>query len=68
MAELEPTAPVSTPWYLSKRFYLNVLGIVAALLPVTSGFIEQYMGEAAVIWGTLNVILGVISKGAISLK
>lgn len=67
MADVIVPAPV-TPFYKSKRFYLNLLGVLAVVAPQTKGFIEQYLSESAAIWATLNVILGFISKGKISLS
>lgn len=60
--------PVVTPFYISKRFWVNVLAVVACVLPQTKGFIETYLAEAAGAWATINVILGFISKGKISLS
>lgn len=62
------TVPVPTPFYLSKRFYLNILGVLVCVLPQTKGFVETYLGETAATWATLNILLGFISKGKISLS
>jgi hypothetical protein len=32
----------SKPWYLSKTLWLQILGIVAVIVPASAGFIAQY--------------------------
>jgi hypothetical protein len=60
--------PVNTPFYKSKRFYLNVLAVVAVVVPQTRSFIEAYLVESSSIWAGLNIVLGFISKGKISIS
>lgn len=57
-----------TPFWKSKRFWLNILGIVAAVLPATADFISKNLGETAAFWAVLNILLNFITKDKLTLS
>ena len=52
----------SKQWYLSKTLWLQVLGIIAIIVPASKEFIAQNLGESAAAWAFINVVLRLISK------
>jgi hypothetical protein len=60
------------PWYLSKMMLVNLImavaGVVAVFKPEAAEFAKQYLGEGAVFWGVLNLILRAITKDKISIN
>lgn len=58
---------VSKPWYLSKMVWINLLAIIAAVIPATSGIIQEHFAVAAPIWGVVNVVLRLVTKDKLEL-
>lgn len=58
----------SKPFYLSKTLWIQVLGVVALLVPASSAFIQQYFTEAGIGWALINAILRLISKDQIEIS
>lgn len=58
----------SKPFYLSKTFWVQVLGVVAVAVPASREFIQNNLGEAGAAWAVINVILRAISKDKLSLS
>ena len=56
-----------TKWYLSKRFYVNVLFALACIMPQTQDFVKQNLSETGTLWGVLNIVLAAISKGKLQI-
>ena len=55
------------PWYLSKTLWVQVLAIVAIVLPSSSEFIKEYFAEAGMGWALINMILRLVSKDKIEI-
>lgn len=58
----------SKPFYLSKTFLVQLLALVAIVVPKSRDFITNNLGESAAIWAVLNMVLRVISKDKLSLS
>lgn len=56
------------PFYLSKTVWLQVLALIAVLVPASAHFIQQNLSESAALWGVLNLVLRVISKDRLSIS
>jgi len=50
------------PFYLSKTFWLQVLALVAILVPASAAFIQANFTEAGAAWVVINLFLRAISK------
>lgn len=57
----------SKPWYLSKTLWMQVLAIVAIVVPSSAAFIKEYFSEIGVGWAVINMILRLISKDKIEI-
>lgn len=56
------------PFYLSKTFWMQVLAIVAIILPSSAAFIKEYFSEVGIGWALINMILRLISKDKIEIS
>lgn len=56
------------PFYLSKTFWVQVLALVAVVVPKTHDFIMANLGESASIWAVINVVLRLFSKDKLSIS
>jgi len=56
------------PFYLSKTFWVQVLAVVAVIVPKSHDFIVSNLGESAAIWAVINMVLRVVSKDKLSLS
>lgn len=56
------------PWYLSKTLWMQVLAIVALIVPASAKFIQEYFAEAGIGWALINMILRLISKDQIEIS
>lgn len=65
MALVEET---KKPWYLSKTLWMQVLAIVAIIIPASAEFIKQYFAEAGIGWALINMILRLVSKDQIEIS
>lgn len=65
MTEVTPVAP--KPWYLSKTIWVNVLGLVALIVPQSAAFIGEHFAAAGMGWTLINVVLRLISSGKVEL-
>lgn len=58
--------------FISKRFYLNLIGVLGAVVTYYVGGVESYFDpNGAVVMGlfaALNMVLAFVSKGNLSLK
>jgi hypothetical protein len=52
----------SKPWYLSKTLWLQVLGVIAVIVPASQHFIAENLGATGVGWAMINMVLRLISK------
>lgn len=50
------------PFYLSKTFWINVLALVAIMVPASASFIQANFTEAGVAWVVINLVLRAVSK------
>lgn len=55
------------PFYQSKTFWVQVLGVLALAWPVSSSFIQQHFTEAGMGWILINTVLRFITKDKVSL-
>lgn len=55
------------PWYLSKTLWMQVLAIVAIIVPGSANFIKEYFSEVGMGWALINMILRLISKDKIEI-
>lgn len=58
----------SKPFYLSKTFWVQVLALVAVVVPKTHDFIMANLGESAAIWAVVNVVLRILTKDKLSIS
>lgn len=56
------------PWYLSKTLWIQVLGIVALIVPASAEFIKEYFSEVGMGWALVNMVLRLISKDKIEIS
>jgi hypothetical protein len=54
-------------WFLSKMLWVNVLAVLAAVVPVSADVIQQHFAVAAPVWGIINVVLRLVSKDELEL-
>jgi hypothetical protein len=52
----------SKKWFLSKTLWLQLLGVVAIIVPQSSAFIAEHFSVAAPAWMFINVVLRLITK------
>jgi len=48
--------------FQSKTFWLQILGIVAVMVPASAGFIADNLGASGAAWAIINVILRLVTK------
>jgi len=48
--------------FKSKTFWLQILGIVAVIVPASAGFIAENLGASGAAWAIINVILRLVTK------
>lgn len=63
--EEQPVAP--KPFYQSKTFWLQVLGVVAIAVPKSRALIGEYFAEVGIGWALVNTILRFVTKGKIEI-
>jgi len=56
------------PFYLSKTFWVQVVAIVAVVIPASRDFIQNNLSESAGAWAVINLVLRAISKQKLSLS
>ena len=56
------------PWYLSKTLWMQVLAIVAVIVPASGKIIQEYFTEAGIGWALINMVLRLISKDKIEIS
>lgn len=56
------------PWYLSKTLWVQVLGIIALIVPASAAFIQEYFAEAGMGWALINMVLRLISKDKLEIS
>jgi inactivated superfamily I helicase len=57
----------SKPWYLSKTLWVQVLAIVAIVVPSSAEFIKEYFSELGMGWALINMILRLVTKDKIEI-
>jgi hypothetical protein len=59
------------PFYLSKTFWVQVLGVLSLLIgskvPAVAAFIQEYFAELGSGWAFVNIVLRAISKDKLSI-
>lgn len=55
------------PVYLSKTFWVQILAVIALVIPASSQFIQAHFTEAGMGWAMINVVLRLISKDKVQL-
>lgn len=55
------------PWYLSKTLWVQVLAIVAIIVPSSAEFIKEYFSEVGMGWALINMVLRLVSKDKIEI-
>lgn len=63
-----PLQEQSKKWYLSKTLWMQVLAIVAIIVPASSKIIQEYFTEAGIGWALINMLLRIISKDKIEIS
>lgn len=58
----------SKPFYQSKTFWLQILGLIAIMFPQSRAFIEANLSASAGIWAVLNLLIRAVTKDRISLS
>jgi len=53
--------------FLSKTFWMQVLAIVALLVPASAEFIKEYFAETGIAWAIVNMVLRLVSKDQIEI-
>jgi hypothetical protein len=53
---------------LSKTFWMQVLAIVALLIPASAAFIKEYFAEMGMGWALVNVILRLVTKDKVEIS
>ncbi len=46
----------------SKTFWVQVLAIVALVVPASAGFIQDHLGMAGGAWAFVNIVLRLVTK------
>jgi len=49
-------------WYLSKSVWVNVVMLVAAIVPASQAFLAQYFSEVGIGWSMVNLVLRAVTK------
>jgi hypothetical protein len=55
-------------WYLSKTIWVNVLGVVALIIPQSAAIIGEHFAIAGIGWSFINLVLRAVTKGKIELS
>ncbi len=58
----------TTPFYLSRTFWLQIAGIVAMIFPKSRNFIQENLGASGTMWAVINIALRTITKIKLSLS
>jgi hypothetical protein len=58
---------VSKPIYQSKTFWVQVLAVVALVVPASSQFISEHLGASGGAWAFINIVLRMISKDKVEI-
>lgn len=58
----------SKPFWQSKTFWVQILGIVAVAIPTTREFIQNNLGESAAAWAVINIVVRMITKDKVSIS
>jgi len=48
--------------FQSKTFWLQILGVVAVMFPMSAEFISANLGASGVAWAFINVVLRLVTK------
>ena len=48
--------------FKSKTFWLQILGIVAVVVPASSQFIAENLGASGMGWALINIVLRLVTK------
>ena len=48
--------------FQSKTFWMQVLGLVAVMVPQSASFIAEHLGASGAIWAVVNVVLRLVTK------
>lgn len=51
----------------SKTFWLQVLALVAVIVPSTAHFIQENLGASGAAWAFINVVLRLVTKDKVTL-
>jgi hypothetical protein len=64
---IAPVQAVKSP-FLSKMLWVQVIGIVAILIPASRTFIADNLGMTGAAWGFINIALRLITKDKLSIE
>lgn len=53
-------------WYLSKTVWMQVLALVAVVVPASSKVISEHFAAAGMGWAIVNLVLRAITKQELS--
>lgn len=56
------------PFWQSKTLWLQVVGIIAVIVPSTRAIIQEYFAEAGAGWMLINMVLRIVSKDKLSIS
>ena len=48
--------------FKSKTFWIQVLGIVAVVVPASAEFITEHLGASGAAWALINVVVRLVTK------
>lgn len=58
----------SKKWYLSKTVWMQVVALVAVVVPQSQEFLKEYFAEAGAAWAAINFILRLVTKDKLSIS
>jgi membrane associated rhomboid family serine protease len=53
--------------FQSKTFWIQVLALVAVMVPASAGFITEHLGASGAVWALVNVALRLITKDKVQI-
>jgi len=51
----------------SKTFWIQVLGIVALVVPASAGFIAEHLGASGAAWAIINIVVRLVTKDKVTI-
>ena len=51
----------------SKTFWIQVLGIVALVVPSSAGFIAEHLSATGAAWAIINIVVRLVTKDKVTI-